>query len=57
MTGEGISGSVISYSQARSSVPPKIPLMNLFSVNLKRCGLGIKYGLGITHGLENMDWV
>ena len=21
------------------------------------CGLGIKYGLGIKRGLENMDWV
>ena len=33
------------------------------AVNIKHglrtadCGLGIKYGLGIKRGLENMDWV
>ena len=28
-----------------------------FGLRTTDCGLGIKYGLGIKRGLENMDWV
>ena len=57
---------VIDYIQdrgIRTLISSSSPDYVKSSVSIKQglwttdCGLGIKYGLGIKRGLENMDWV